>query len=335
MNYRRLGRSGLMVSELALGTMIFGERTDRGVSETDALRLIDAYRDAGGNHIDVADVYAGGRAEEIVGKALKGKRAGAIVASKLRWPMGKDVNDVGLSRHHVMDAAHASLRRLGIETIDILYVHGWDALTPLEETLGALDDLVSAGKARYVGVSNFLAWQAMKALGISERNGWARFVAGQYQYSLAVRDLEADFANFWDSEGVGLVPWAPLGGGFLTGKYSRDKRPSSDTGRIGSTPDAWEESWARRDTERNWQTLAAVRRIAAVHGATPAQVSIAWALAQPGVSSVVVGAKTPEQLADNLGAAALRRSSEQLEELTDVSKPTSSYPSRSVNVFGR
>lgn len=325
-----------MVSELALGTMIFGEASERGVAEADSLRLVDAYRDAGGNHIDVADVYAGGRAEEIVGKALKGRRAGVIIASKVRWPMGQGVNEAGLSRHHIMEATEASLRRLGVETIDVLYMHGWDAFTPLEESLRAMDDLVTSGKARYIGVSNFLAWQAMKALGISDRNGWARFVAGQYQYSLVVRDLENEFADFWESEGVGLVPWGPLGGGFLSGKYKQAARPAPALGRIGATPDDWEESWARRDTEQNWQTLAAVDQLSAAHpGASAAQVSIAWLLARPGVSSVVVGARTLQQLHNNLAAAELALSPEEVTRLTELSRPSSTYPARSVNVLAR
>ena len=337
MNYRRLGNSGLLVSELALGTMIFGEDSARGVSEVDALRLIDAYRDAGGNHLDVADVYAGGRAEEIVGGALKGKRSGAIVASKVRWPMGKDVNQAGLSRHHIIEATNASLARLGVETIDVLYMHGWDALTPLDESLRAMDDLVSSGKARYLGVSNFMAWQAMKALGVSEKHGWSRFVAGQYQYSLVVRDIENEFGDFWVSEGVGLVPWGPLGGGFLSGKYQRGSAPPpAASGRIGQTPDDWEESWARRDTDRNWRTLDIVQRIVAAHpGSSPAQVSIAWLLAQPGVSSVVVGARTEAQLRGNLGAAELQLSADELTRLTAVSDVGLSYPARAVNTRRR
>ncbi|SHF09006.1 Predicted oxidoreductase [Kaistia soli DSM 19436] len=336
MQFRRLGSSGLLVSELALGTMVFGEASDRGTPEADALRLVDAYVAAGGNHFDLADVYAGGRAEEIVGKALKGRRADAVIATKVRWPMGSGPNQAGLSRRHIIDAIDASLTRLGTDFIDVFYMHGWDALTPLEESLRALDDLVTAGKARYIGVSNFAAWQAMKALGISERHGWVRFVAAQYQYSLVTRDIESEVAGLCRSEGMGIVPWAPLGGGFLSGKYKSGARPTIAEGRIGGTPDEWEESWVRRATDANWKTLAAVEAVAAAHdGATLSQVSLAWLLAQPAVASVIVGARTVAQFEDNLASVALALSADELEHLTTVSKPTTPYPARAVNESDR
>ena len=241
MQYRRLGNSGLLVSELALGTMVFGENSDRGTPEDQALRLVAMYLDAGGNHFDVADVYAGGRAEEIVGKLICDRRTEVVLTTKVRWPMGAGPNKVGLSRGHICEALEASLRRLRTDYVDVYYMHGWDALTPLEESLRAFDDLVTAGKVRYIGVSNFAAWQVMKSLGLSDRNGWARFVAAQYQYSLVERDIEAEFAGLCAAEGVGLVPWGPLGGGFLTGKYRPGSRPDKAAGRISSTPDEWEE----------------------------------------------------------------------------------------------
>lgn len=336
MNYRRLGSSGLLVSELALGTMVFGEASDRGTPEADALRLVDAFVAAGGNHFDLADVYAGGRAEEIVGKALKGRRAEAVVATKVRWPMGTGPNRAGLSRRHVIDAIEASLARLGTDFIDVFYMHGWDALTPLEESLRAFDDLVTAGKARYIGVSNFAAWQAMKALGISERHGFVRFVAAQYQYSLVERGIESEIAGLCRSEGVGIVPWGPLGGGFLSGKYPSGARPTAVDGRIGGTPDAWEESWARRATEANWRTLAAAEAVARAHdGATAAQVSLAWLLAQPAVASVVVGARTVGQLESNLATASLSLSAEEVAGLGAASEPPAPYPARAVNERSR
>jgi len=336
MQYRRLGNSGLLVSELALGTMVFGEQSDRGTPEDQALRLVDAYLAAGGNHFDLANVYAGGRAEEIVGKALKGRRADAVIATKVRWPTGAGPNQAGLSRRHIYDALEASLRRLDTDVIDVFYMHGWDAFTPLEESLRAFDDLVTAGKVRYIGVSNFAAWQTMKALGLSDRNGWARFVGAQYQYSLVVRDVETELTPLCVAEGVSLVPWGPLGGGFLSGKYKAGDRPAPGAGRIASTPDEWEESWARRATDANWKTLAAVEAVAAAHdGATPAQVSLAWLLAQPAVASVVIGARTPEQLAGNLAAAELRLSAAELTTLDTVSKTPASYPARAVNTVSR
>ncbi|MBN8999425.1 MAG: aldo/keto reductase [Rhizobiales bacterium] len=336
MQYRRLGNSGLLVSELALGTMVFGEASDRGTPEAEALRLVDAFVAAGGNHFDLADVYAGGRAEEIVGKALKGRRGDAVIATKVRWPMGAGPNQSGLSRRHIVDAIEASLTRLGTDFIDVFYMHGWDALTPLEESLRAFDDLVTAGKARYIGVSNFAAWQAMKALGICERHGWVRFVAAQYQYSLVLRDIESEVAGLCRSEGIGIVPWGPLGGGFLSGKYKSGARPTAAAGRIGGTPDEWEESWARRATDANWKTLAAVEAVAAGHaGASPAQVSLAWLLAQPAVASVIVGARTAEQLEANLAAAALRLTSDEIAGLSAASEPPKPYPARAVNETAR
>lgn len=336
MHYRRLGTSGLLVSELALGTMVFGENSGRGTPEAAALALVDAFLAAGGNHFDLADVYAGGRAEEIVGKALRGRRSAAIVATKVRWPTGAGPNDAGLSRGHILDAVNASLRRLETDFVDVLYMHGWDALTPIEESLRAFDDLVTTGKARYIGVSNFAAWQAMKAIGVSERHGWVRFVAAQYQYSLVERGIDAEIAGLCRSEGLGLVPWGPLGGGFLSGKYRAGSRPTAELGRIGGTPDAWEESWAHRDTEVNWSVLAAVEAVAAAHpGATPAQVSLAWLLAQPIVSSIVVGARTVEQLKGNLAAVSLTLTSEEIAILDTVSRPAAPYPARAVNDSGR
>jgi len=336
MKYRRLGGSGLLVSELGLGTMIFGENSDRGVAAADARRMIDAYLDAGGNHFDVANVYAGGRAEEIVGEALAGKRDRVVLTTKVRWPMGEGPNDAGLSRYHMFNSVEASLRRLGTDVIDVLYVHGWDPWTPLTETFSALHDLVSAGKVRYVGVSNFKAWQTMKALGLSDCKGWPRFIAAQYQYSLVVRDIEAEFTDLCLSEGVGLVPWGPLGGGFLSGKYRRGKPPTdASQGRIASTPDAWEESWARRATDRNWKIIDAVKEIASKQGRAASQVSLAWLLAQPAVSSVILGARTLEQLVDNIGAVTLELTPAELCLLDQASALPAAYPYRSVNAAMR
>lgn len=336
MKYRRLGNSGLLVSELGLGTMIFGEESDRGVAPRDARRLVDAYLDAGGNHFDIANVYAGGRAEEIVGEAVRERRDRVVLTTKVRWPVGNGPNDAGLSRYHIFNAVEGSLRRLGTDVIDVLYMHGWDPWTPLVETLSAFADLVAAGKVRYIGVSNLKAWQVMKALSISDRHGWPRFIAAQYQYSLVVRDIEAEFIDMCLSEGLGLIPWGPLGGGFLSGKYRADRRPTgSSDGRLAMTPDLWEESWARRATERNWSILDAVGSIAARYGRPASEVALAWLLAQPAVASVIVGARTLEQLAENLGAAELKLSSDELLALDRVSDVPAAYPYRAVNVEAR
>jgi len=337
MQYRRLGNSGLMVSELALGTMIFGEASERGTAPDEADKMVRHYLDAGGNHIDLADVYAGGRAEEILGKAIKGQRDQLVLTTKVRWPMGKGVNDVGLSRYHVQMGVEASLRRLQVDTIDVLYLHGWDALTPLDETLRTCDDLARAGKIRYIGVSTFKAWHVMKALGLCDQHGWVRFVAAQYQYSLVVRDLESEFIDLCQAEGLGLVVWGPLGGGFLSGKYRADQRPTEATqGRLAVTPDTSEEAWVRRNTEQNWAVLDAVNEIVAAHpGSTAAQVSIAWLLTRPTVASVIVGARSLNQLKDNLLAADLRLTDDELARLNVVSAYALPYPYRMINTVGR
>lgn len=333
MKYRSLGRSGLRVSELCLGTMVFGEQNDRGTPPQTSANIIDHFLDAGGNHIDTANVYAGGRSEEIVGSALRKKRANVVLATKVRFAMGAGPNDQGLSRVHIMQAVEASLRRLGTDYIDLLYMHCWDPLTPIEESLRAYNDLVSTGKVRYIGVSNFKAWQLMKALAVSDANGWARFVAAQYQYSLVVRDIEREFIDLCQSEGVGITPWGPLGGGFLSGKYQPDQRPKA--GRLSKMPDETEEAWHRRATSHNWAIIEAVESIAADHaGATYAQIALAWLLNQPQVDSVILGVRTMEQLEDNLGAAELELSEAELHKLSEASALAESYPYRFIETYG-
>jgi aryl-alcohol dehydrogenase-like predicted oxidoreductase len=329
MRYRRLGNCGLLVSELALGTMIFGESSPRSTSPDEAERIIHRYIDAGGNHIDTADVYAGGRSEEIVGRAIQGKRAGLVLASKVRFPKGDGPNDLGLSRYHILQGVEASLRRLQVETIDLLYMHCWDNLTPLEESLRAFDDLVGAGKVRYIGVSNFKAWQLMKALGLSDQHGWARFVAAQYQYSLVVRDIEPEFTDLLQAEGVGLVPWGPLGGGFLSGKYQRDNPPTDpEQGRLATEPEAHEESWVRRSTERNWRILDVMNDIVQNYGFSHSQIALQWLLTRPAVSSVIAGVRTLRQLEDNLGALEVELPEDEIIRLDEVSAVEEGYPYR-------
>ena len=335
MKMRVLGRSGVLVSELSLGTMVFGEGPPRGTGPQDAAAIIRRYLDAGGNHLDCADVYAGGRSEEIVGEAIAGHRDEVVLATKVRFTTGDGPNDVGLSRVHIVRGVEESLRRLRTDHVDLLYVHTWDPLTDLEETLRALDDLVSAGKVRSIGVSNFKAWQVMKALGISDRFGWSRFTAAQYQHSLVVRDIEREFTDLCEAEGIGMVPWSPLGGGFLSGKYRSDHRPvDPEEGRLATQPADDEEAWDRRDTERNWATLAEVERIAEEAGATPSQVALAWLLSKPYVSSVIIGVRTMEQLDDNLGAAGLRLADEDVAALDAVSSPPPGYPYRFMSLYG-
>ena len=333
MRYRQLGRSGLLVSELALGTMVFGEESQRSTSPEIAEKIIHRFLDAGGNHIDTANVYADGRSEEIVGKAIKNKREQVVLATKMRFRSGGDgPNDLGLSRYHIIHSVEASLKRLGTETIDLLYMHCWDPIAPIEESLRAFDDLVAAGKVRYIGVSNFKAWQLMKALGLSDANGWARFVAAQYQYSLVARDIEPEFSDLCLSEGVGITPWGPLGGGFLTGKYQPGNKPQE--GRIAIMPAETEETWDRRNTERNWSILEVVSNLASKYQAAHSQIAVAWLLVQPAVASVIVGVRTLEQLEDNLGAVNIHLKPEELEALDQVSALEERYPYRFIKQYG-
>jgi aryl-alcohol dehydrogenase-like predicted oxidoreductase len=313
--------------------MVFGEETERGADEETSLGMIDRFIDAGGNFIDTADVYAGGRSEEIVGRALsRVARDRIIVATKVRMPVGEGPNDIGLSRKHITDGVEASLRRLGTEYIDLYYTHMWDPVTPLEETLRALDDLVRDGKIRYIGVSNFTAWQVMKALSVSEQRNFVRYVAGQYQHSLVMRDIEREFDGLFADQGIGEIPWGALGGGFLSGKYRRGERP--EQGRLALMPDSAEEAWARRDVERNWRTLDAVGEIADARGVTYSQVALAWLLRRPAVASVLLGVRTPQQLEDNLAAVDLELSDSEYERLDEVSRPDPGYPYRMIREYG-
>ncbi|TVR18372.1 MAG: aldo/keto reductase, partial [Anaerolineaceae bacterium] len=306
----------------------------RGTPEDDAIRMMHAYIDHGGNHIDTANVYAGGRSEEIIAKSLSGGRRQQItLATKARFGATPEADmGAGLSRRVIMNQVERSLQRLGTDVIDLYYMHGWDPHTPIEESLRAFDDLVRDGKVRYIGVSNFKAWQVMQALGLSERNGWARFIAAQYQYSLVVRDIEYEYASLFTSQGIGCMAWGPLGGGFLTGKYQRDERPTA--GRIANSGDDLEEAWGRRTTERNWRIIDAVEQIAHERGATVPQVALAWVRAQPTVSSVIIGARTLDQFADNMAAADLNLTAEELRVLDEDSTLPEMYPYRMMQAYG-
>jgi len=336
MHYNPLGRSGLLVSDLCLGTMIFGEDSGRSTPADEAERMIHRFLDAGGTHVDTANVYADGRSEEIVGRAIADRRADVVLATKVRFPRGEGPNQSGLSRQHILEEVHNSLRRLKTDYLDLLYMHCWDPLTPIEESLRAFDDLVRAGKVRYIGVSNFKAWQLMKALALSDAHDGARFVAGQYQYSLIKRDIEYEFADLCLEEGVGLTPWSPLGGGFLSGKYSPDDRPTDphSDGRIAMMGEEAEEAWHRRNTARNWDILDAVDAVAAERGATHAQIALAWLRAQDTVSSVILGARTLAQLDENLGAAEIQLSEEEHERLDTASALPELYPYRFIADYG-
>lgn len=330
MRHRVLGRTGLFVSELCLGTMTFGGEEGMwkqigDLQQADAEALVGQALDAGINFIDTADVYAGGRSEQIVGRALKNlkvPRERVVLATKVFGETGSGANMRGASRSHIIAGVQASLRRLQLEHIDLYQIHGFDPATPIEETLRALDVLVQHGHVRYVGVSNWAAWQVMKALGISERLGLARFETLQAYYTVAGRDLERELIPLLRSEGVGLLVWSPLAGGLLSGKYRRDAAASSP------------ESGSRRtsfdfppvDKPRAFDCIDAMQPIADAHGVSVARVALAWLLHQPQVTSVIVGAKRPEQLADNIAACELRLSEAELQQLDDASRLPREYP---------
>jgi aryl-alcohol dehydrogenase-like predicted oxidoreductase len=332
MQYNPLGRSGLLVSKLCLGAMVFGEDNTRGTDQKAAEKIIHKYLDNSGNHIDTANVYADGRSEQIVGAAIKDRRDRVILATKVRFSMGEGANDQGLSRYHILQSVEDSLRRLQTGVIDLLYAHCWDPITPLEETLRAFDDLVASGKVRYIGVSNFKAWQLMKALALSDAHSWVRFVAAQYQYSLVERNIEPEFSDLCLNEGLGLTPWGPLGGGFLSGKYQPGDKPAQ--GRLSMMEDDTEEAWHRRANERNWNILQVVDEISKAHQATHAQIALAWLMRQPAVSSVIMGVRTMPQLDDNLVASQISLTEKELERLEQVSKPEERYPYRFIEQYG-
>jgi aryl-alcohol dehydrogenase-like predicted oxidoreductase len=325
--YRTLGSSGCAVSTLTLGTMTFGDETD----EADSHAQLDRFVAAGGNLIDTADVYSSGISEEIVGRWL-GKqpvavREQVVLATKGRFPMGSGSNDVGLSRRHLAHALDASLRRLGVERVDLYQVHAYDPLTPLEETLLFLDDAVHAGKIHYVGLSNFTGWQLQRAVDVAEFRRLSAPVTLQPQYNLLVREIEWEIVPAAQANGLGLLPWSPLGGGWLTGKYRRDERPTGRT-RLGENPDRGVEAYDRRSSvERTWDVVEAVRAVAADRGVSMAQVALAWLVDRPAVTSVILGARTTAQLDDNLGAAGLHLRGEETARLDAASDPgAADYP---------
>ena len=324
MEYRRLGSSGLFVSAMTLGTMTFGGRGKFGmVGKTDvetATRQVDMCLDAGVNLFDTADMYSDGESEEILGKAIEGRRDRLLLATKARMPVGEGPNETGLSRYHLIHQCEESLRRLGTDHIDLYQTHEWDGLTPLEETLEALDTLVKSGKVRYVGCSNLAGWQLMKALGVSEKLGYQRYVSQQIYYSLEARDAEYELVPLGLDQECSILVWSPLAGGLLSGKYRRDRDAEE-----GRHVEGWDEPPVR-DPDKLYDTIDALVEIAEEHSVSAAQVSLAWLLGRPGVASVVVGARTEDQLSDNLAAADLVLSDEELSRLDEVSLPPLIYP---------
>ena len=326
MRYRTLGNTGVVVSAQCLGTMTFGNESSDEVAHLQ----LDRFVDAGGNFVDTADVYSRGVSEEIIGRwlaARAGVRDELVVATKGRFPMGGGPNDAGLSRAHLSRALEASLRRLQVDHIDLYQAHAWDPLTPIEETLAFLDGAVRAGKIRYVGVSNFVGWQLQKTALLARLGDLTPIATLQPQYNLLTRDIEFELVDVCRNENIGILPWSPLAGGWLTGKYRRDAIPTGAT-RLGDDPERGMEAYVPRNAqERTWQVIDAVRQVADGRGISMSQVALAWVAGRPAVTSVILGARTVAQLEDNLGAADLQLSEKEAELLTEISAPVvSDYP---------
>ena len=324
MQYNRLGDSGLIVSRMAFGVMTFGQseglfKPISKVGQDLANELVARVLDAGVNYFNTADVYTEGQSETMLGKALGNRRKDAIIATKVGFRTGPALVDQGLSRHHILAAAEASLKRLGTDYIDVYLVHRVDPNTPLEETVEALDALVQSGKVRYIGYSNWPAWMSAKARGIQELRGLAPFQAAEMYYSLVGRDLEHEIVPFTRDAGIGIMVWSPLAGGFLTGKYTREN-PAGDGGRLGAF------DMLPYDKEHGHKVVDHLRAVAQARGVTPAQVALAWVLSKPFVASVLMGSNKMSQLEDNLAAANVELSTEELAELDRLSAPPVQYP---------
>jgi len=324
MEYRYLGATGLKVSELCLGAMTFGRESSEEVSR----QILDRFIEAGGNFIDTADVYSRGASEAVVGRWLAGKqRDDLVIATKVRFPMGEGPNEVGLSRKHILSGIDQSLRRLGTEYIDLYQVHCWDHTTPLEETLSTLDSLVRSGKVRYIGASNYAGWQLQKAIDLSRRMGWEPFVCLQPQYNLLCRSTEWELLPVCQNEGLGVIPWSPLRGGWLSGKYRRGMtEPPAGTRVAIAEEQGWSESWGAYNNERTWSLLDTLFAMAEEAGKSPAQVAINWLLQQAGVTAPIIGARTLEQLETNLGSAGWQLDEHAMERLERASAIEMPYP---------
>lgn len=322
MQYTRLGNSGLVVSRLAFGAMTFGSGDIPAVYKVDeekARAMVDRALAAGINFFDTADAYAAGESERMLGRILGERRKDVVISTKVGMRTGKELLHTGLSRRHILGSAEESLKRLGTDYIDLYIVHRFDPVTPLEETLEALDQLVRRGHVRYVGYSNWSAWQAAKAVGLQERHGWARFVSAQMYYSLVGRDLEHEVLPFTQDAGIGTMIWSPLAGGFLSGKYTRESLKDQSNRLSGF-------DFLPYDKEAGFRLIDAMRPIAEAHKASVAQVALAWLLAKPGVSTLLLGASKPHQLEDNLGALDVRLSAEELRRLDGLSPHQAYYP---------
>ena len=324
MHYRYLGRTGMKVSEICLGAMTFGRETP----EDESYDLLDRFAEAGGNFIDTANVYSRGISETIVGRWLKQqRREDYVIATKVRWPMGDGINDTGLSRKHILAAVEASLKCLQTDTIDLYQIHGWDPGTPLEETLGTLHQLVQSGKVRYIGASNVTGWQLQKAIDISREMGWEPFACLQPLYNLLDRAIEWELLPVCAHEGVGVIPWSPLRGGWLSGRYRRGMEgPPADSRVEEAGKRGWGEAWDVYDSERTWSVIDTLIEVAEAVERTPAQVALRWLLQRPGVTAPIIGARVMRHLEDNLGAADFTLSEEQMAALNAISDIAPPYP---------
>ncbi len=324
MQYHLLGNSGMKVSELCLGAMTFGRET----TETDSYTILDAFAAAGGNFIDTADVYSRGESERILGAWLaNNRRDDFVIATKVRYPIGEGPNDSGLSRKHIMAGVEHSLERLNVDYIDLYQVHGWDPLTPLTEIMRTLNDLVRQGLVRYVGASNFKGWQLQKALDIARAHDWDPFVSLQPQYNLLCRATEWELLDVCRHEGLGVMPWSPLRGGWLSGKFYRGMASPPPETRIATAEDhGWGERWSAHNNEVTWQVLDALFEVAEERGKTPAQIAINWLLQNDVVTSPIIGARTVEQLQTNLGSIGWDLTAEDLAKLNAAGALTVTYP---------
>jgi aryl-alcohol dehydrogenase-like predicted oxidoreductase len=324
MNYRFMGRTGMRVSELCLGAMTFGRET----SEEDSRAILDRFVELGGNFIDTADVYSRGISEEITGRWISRRnRDDLVIATKVRFPMGEGPNDLGLSRKHILSGVENSLRRLCTDYIDLYQVHCWDHITPLDETLSTLDVLVKSGKVRYIGVSNYTGWQLQKAIDMSRANGWEPYTCLQPQYNLLTRTIEWELTDVCLNEGIGIIPWSPLRGGWLSGKFRRGMTAPAEGSRIEKAEQqGWGESWSRYNNEFTWQVIDVLIQVSEEVGKTPAQVAINWLLQRPGVTAPIIGARTMQQLEDNMGACGWALDDAQMEKLNTASQPQIVYP---------
>ncbi|WP_077920756.1 aldo/keto reductase [Spirosoma sp. 209] len=326
MNYNQLGNTGVLVSELCLGTMTFGGSgywQAMGTLQQDAVNdIVRTSFDQGINFIDTANVYSFGQSETLLGQSIRMlglPRHELIIATKVRGRMGEGKNQVGLGRLQIMQQLDDSLKRLQVDHVDLYQIHGFDPITPLEETMRGLEDVVRSGKVRYIGCSNLAAWQVMKANGIADKYGWTKFISTQNYYSIAGRDLENEIVPMVQDQQMAILPWSPLAGGFLSGKYTRDNKPEGDSRRLGF-------DFPPVDQERAYDIIEVMQEIGAAHGVSVARIALAWVLAKPGVTSVIIGAKNTEQLNDNISATEVSLTTEQLEQLDAVSARPKPYP---------